>query len=111
MCVNCAIATDNVLAGRPASALDVDEALQLTDLVEALGKKVSDFRPVNPQNLKLFLDNGQRGIIFGDRGEDIGHVFNVINENKQIKFVDGQTGRAADLENQGYVGFWLLQTN
>ena len=33
--------------------------------------------------------------------EDVGHVFNVVNKNGVIYFLDGQTGGLARLENYG----------
>jgi filamentous hemagglutinin len=52
---------------------------------------------------------GSRGIVFGDRGSgQVGHVFNVVNQKGVIRFLDGQTGKAASL--QGYKGFQLLRT-
>jgi hypothetical protein len=55
--------------------------------------------------------SGQAGIIFGNRGSGkVGHVFNVINDNGTIKFIDGQTRRSANLNN-GYVNFSFLPTN
>lgn len=53
---------------------------------------------------------GSRGIVFGSRGSgEVGHVFNVVNQNGVVRFLDGQTGRAASLE--GYQSFQLLRTN
>lgn len=40
---------------------------------------------------------GSRGIIFDSRGTEVGHVFNVVNQNGVVRFLDGQTGRAASL--------------
>ena len=52
---------------------------------------------------------GARGIVFGQRaGGKVGHVFNVINQQGVVRFVDGQTGKEAVVE--GYTGFQLLRT-
>ncbi len=54
--------------------------------------------------------SGARGIVFGSRGNaEVGHVFNAVNQNGVVRFLDGQTGRAASLE--GYQSFQLLRTN
>jgi Papain fold toxin 1, glutamine deamidase len=46
----------------------------------------------------LTAGNGARGIVFGSRGPgEVGHVFNVVNQNGVIRFLDGQTGRPAVL--------------
>jgi filamentous hemagglutinin len=57
----------------------------------------------------LNAGDGARGVIFGSRGTDPGHFFNVVNQNGQIRFLDGQTGGAASLS--GFEGFSLLKTN
>lgn len=53
--------------------------------------------------------SGARGIVFGSRGGDVGHVFNVVNQNGKIRFLDGQSGGKASLE--GYDSFRLLRKN
>ncbi|WP_158101020.1 toxin glutamine deamidase domain-containing protein [Variovorax sp. JS1663] len=54
--------------------------------------------------------NGTRGIVFGSRDPGRpGHVFNVVNQNGVIRFLDGQTGREATFN--GYAAFRLLRTN
>ena len=53
--------------------------------------------------------SGAQGIMFGLRGPgQVGHVFNVVNQNGVIRFLDGQTGKPAVLD--GYVNFRLLKT-
>jgi RHS repeat-associated protein len=109
-CVSCAIATDATLAGRPASALGGGPApiaaLEKTfgtafgarTSVEGIAKTMTD------------AGSGARGIVFGSHGQgEVGHVFNVVNQNGTVRFLDGQTGRAAD--TAGYEGFRLLRTN
>lgn len=51
---------------------------------------------------------GARGIVCGERAGDVGHVFNVVNQNGVVRFLDGQTDRPASLS--GYTGFRLLRT-
>ncbi|MBL7867673.1 MAG: hypothetical protein JNM71_06600 [Flavobacterium lindanitolerans] len=59
--------------------------------------------------VKKTLKPNQRGIIFAyNKNSNIGHFFNVINENGVIKFLDGQTGKSADLI---YDIYKLLPTN
>jgi filamentous hemagglutinin len=49
------------------------------------------------------LKPGQRGIIYGKiNSNGIAHVFNVYNEKGIIKFIDGQTGKRADLICDNY---------
>jgi filamentous hemagglutinin len=54
--------------------------------------------------------SGAQGIEFGSRGPgEVGHVFNVVNQNGVIRFLDGQTGKPATLD--GFVNFRFLKTN
>ena len=59
--------------------------------------------------------DGARGIIHGMRtgrpGQSVaGHVFNVVNRNGRVYFLDGQTGKLAYLENYSG-GLEFLRTN
>jgi uncharacterized protein YukE len=59
--------------------------------------------------------DGARGIIHGMRklptGQTVaGHVFNVVNRNGRVYFLDGQTGKLAYLENYSG-GMEILRTN
>lgn len=56
----------------------------------------------------LDAGSGSRGIVFGSRVNEVGHVFNVANQKGVVRFLDGQTGTAANLE--GYEFFRLLRT-
>ena len=109
-CVNCAIAGDATLAGAPASALDSAAAQPIAILARAFG---GSFKSVSGQaeieSLLADAGPGSRGIVFGARGADPGHVFNAINQGGIIRFIDFQTGRAASFN--GYSGFSFLWTN
>ncbi len=107
-CVNCTIATDATLARNPASALD--------SRPKPLSSLESEFAGTFKHNLtssdivRMVNTHGQRGIVFGNRGPgQVGHVFNVVNQNGTVRFLDGQTGKAADLN--GYKKFSLIRTN
>ncbi|WP_072061670.1 toxin glutamine deamidase domain-containing protein [Pectobacterium brasiliense] len=54
--------------------------------------------------------SGSRGIVYGSYcvGQP-GHVFNVVNQNGVVRFLDGQSGKAADLSQ--FKSFQLLRTN
>ncbi len=110
-CVNCAIATDATLSGHPASALPSNGPKPLSVLEKQYGGQFAKTSGIDEIQSSL-LSNGEnaRGIIFGDRGAGrTGHVFNAVNQNGEVKFLDGQTGKNAVLE--GYRGFRLLPTN
>ena len=110
-CVNCAIATDATLAGRPASALQGDP-WTLDVLEKEFG---GTFQPVSgPNQIGGILSqsgNGTRGIVAGDSiGVGPGHIFNVINDNGTIEFVDGQKGIDGSLYFYNLQNFQLLLT-
>jgi len=51
--------------------------------------------------------NGAGGYVFATAKDgEVGHVFNVINQNGTVRFLDGQTGRAAIWSPQWRI-FWL----
>lgn len=107
-CVNSAIATDNLLKGTPSSALN-SGATQLGVLESFYGTKFRHGLNIEGVN-KLIPSSGKRGIVFGNRGNGkVGHVFNVVNQEGTIKFLDGQMGKATDLS--GYKDFLFLPTN
>lgn len=112
-CVNCSIATGATLAGHPASALPINstKGVPLSVLEKFYNGK---FKPMSSvDEIIHVMDNansGARGIVYGSYGPgQPGHVFNVVNQNNTIRFLDGQTGDAADL-NQ-FKSFQLLRTN
>lgn len=110
-CVNCSQATDSTLGGNPASALPSSGPVGIDVLESQYGSRFSN--PMSStaiQNQMLNAGNGARGIVFGARGPgEVGHVFNVVNQNGVVRFLDGQVGRSANLN--GYTNFHLLRTN
>jgi len=110
-CVNCSVATDSTLGGNPASALPSSGPLPLTVLERQYGTTFgsptsSSAIATNAQN----AGSGAQGIVFGSRGSgEVGYVFNVVNQNGVIRFLDGQTGKPAILD--GLVNFRFLKTN
>ena len=108
-CVNCAIATDATLAGRPTSALG-GGPFRLTVLEKEFGNKFGPETSI--QNISSTIQDagpGSRGIVFGSRGANVGHVFNVTNQKGVVRFLDGQTGKSANVN--GFDSFRLLRTN
>ncbi|WP_238923236.1 hemagglutinin repeat-containing protein [Achromobacter ruhlandii] len=112
-CVNCSIATDATLAGNPASALPIShtKGVPLSVLERKFGSK---FGPIAaPEDIALQMEksgNGARGIVFGSYGPgQPGHVFNVVNQNGVVRFLDGQTGKPASLGD--FKTLQLLRTN
>jgi hypothetical protein len=92
-CVNCAATVDNMLAtGRQASALPSGPK-PITDLGTnwvSMGSREEVGATIQKAG------NGARGIVYAGTGEPgkPGHVFNVVNQNGVVRFLDGQTGKA-----------------
>jgi len=124
-CANCVIATDVTLAGRPASALpytiqkrfrsgkwenyiSFDKGTLPTVLEKEFSAKFSNWT----HDLNILLKDlkpNKRGIVFGiKKGKNMGHYFNVVNDNGVIKYLDGQTGKQAKLV---YDYYQFLPTN
>jgi filamentous hemagglutinin len=109
-CANCAVATDSTLSGSPASAVPGGPTS-----AGALSKFYggSPWIPTTgPQGISTIMTNagaGSRAIVFGTRGAEMGHFFNVVNQGGAIRFLDGQIGGAADLG--GYDGWYIMFTN
>jgi hypothetical protein len=108
-CVNCAIATDAMLAGHPASALPGGPH-SIAVLEQIFGAKFSVAGDLGEViNVLSAAGSGSRGIVYGSRSEGVGHVFNAVNQNGLVFFLDGQTGKAAVVS--GYTGFRFLRSN
>ncbi|WP_342354681.1 toxin glutamine deamidase domain-containing protein [Erwinia persicina] len=112
-CVNCSVATDATLAGNPASALPVNHknGIPLTVLEKQYGTKFKYISsPESITQQMASAGSGSRGIVFGSYGlGQSGHVFNVVNQNGTVRFLDGQTGKPANLSK--FESFQLLRTN
>jgi len=120
-CLNCVIATDALLAGRPASALGfADSDGQLLKVLAAdFGIDVTNKTAVakaikyctSPTMIGKALKPGEQGIVLGVRaGDATGHYFNVVNQGGAIRFLDGQIGTTVDFSKQGFKGYYLLKT-
>ena len=110
-CAKCAVATDALLAGRPASAL----AGGPVTLGRLEGMFKGTFQSMGSQGAieaaVKSAGNGARGIVYiGAPGAKVGHVFNVVNQNGVIRFLDGQTGKAAVFK-QTWTDIRFLRTN
>ncbi|UVL74223.1 two-partner secretion domain-containing protein [Pseudomonas protegens] len=112
-CVNCSVATDATLAGNPASALPIKstDGVSITVLEKQFGTRfVSVSSADNVSQKMIDIGSGARGIVYGSYGPgQPGHVFNVVNQNGTIRFLDGQTGKVADLSK--FTSFKFLRTN
>jgi len=102
------MATDNYLKGRPTSSLN-SKPTSLSVIESEYNGKFTHGLSID--NIKSKVSTtGESGIVFGNRGQgQVGHVFNVINQNGKINFIDGQTGKGASLS--GYKDFSFISTN
>ncbi|MFE9381840.1 toxin glutamine deamidase domain-containing protein [Streptomyces sp. NPDC007025] len=93
-CRGCALAVDSTLEGAPAMAPGKLARGPLKDVEKNFpGKK---FRRRSFGNIVKEIQDagpGARGIVYGADNEG-GHVFNVINRDGDVIFLDGQTGHA-----------------
>ncbi len=113
-CVACVVAQDATLGGSPAAALDTEFAMtteEMEDYFESYFHEVSG--PEEISNILTDLGSGARGIVYGEyldsEGEYAGsHVWNAVNDNGNIRFPDGQSGREAEWE--GYSDFFFMLT-
>lgn len=113
-CTNCVISTDLALQGVKSTALPkalstsnkyVDGPVSIS-VLEKYYDKIFKKTSINKLNK---LKEGQRGIIFGvNKSDGSGHVFNVVNQKGTIRYLDGQTGKAADPSK--YKNLFLLLT-
>ncbi|CCK66137.1 toxin glutamine deamidase domain-containing protein [Mycobacterium canetti] len=107
-CVNCAITTDQMLDGIKISAA-LDGPKPIGFLENYFG---SHFAPIADRAAievtMTAAGDGARGIVFASRGPgQVGHVFNVVNQNGVIRFLDGQPGRVASFD--GYKSFYFMR--
>ena len=82
---------------------------QKIEILESIYNK-QFYKKTIPQ-LEFIRKEGERGIIFGERGFlEEGHVFNVIKKDGKLIFKDGQIAKNANLRD-GFVSFKYLKTN
>jgi len=111
-CANCALATDATLAGRPASALP--GGITSIGMLERHFARRFIFMASRAtiEGAMKRSGPGARGIVFASRGtRRPGHVFNVVNQDGAIRFIDGQRAGPASFDGEGYLGFHLLRTD
>ena len=125
-CQSCVQAVDKQLSGLAKDAQAVERvpgdamssSLWKQHIANGVGTSNTFKSAGSYDNIITELHNagdGARGIIHGMRklptGQTVaGHVFNVVNRNGRVYFLDGQTGKLAYLENYSG-GMELLRTN
>lgn len=110
-CGNCAVAIDNIIGGGGLqSAVPNSAGLYVEDLQQLY--KNFFVNVSNQLDIELLLQSagsGARGIVYGERGLNQGHVFNAVNIRGEVSFIDGQSGRYANVANFSELAF--MRTN
>ncbi|MCU1647063.1 MAG: hypothetical protein JWN03_7338 [Nocardia sp.] len=107
-CVNCVVTTDRVLDGLEVSA-PLHGPAPIAVLEEHFGAKFAATAG-RPEIERLLSDagDGARGVLFASNGPgQVGHVFNVINEQGAVRFLDGQCGGEAVFD--GFKNFYVMR--
>ncbi|MFJ6791973.1 toxin glutamine deamidase domain-containing protein [Streptomyces angustmyceticus] len=105
-CRACVLAVDRTLDGAPTSALPDLGRGPFEPLEKYYGKR---FRNRSLSNIVKDIKgagDGSRGIVYG-ANKDGGHVFNVVNRDGDVVFLDGQTGHANPTP---YLNYKFLRT-
>ena len=109
-CINSTIATHRTLNGNPTSAMPGRPG-PISILETELGgtfSRVSGRSQI--ESIMRAAGPGAEGIVAASRGRnEVGHVFNVVNQKGNVRFLDGQTGGQATFEGQGYRGFQFMR--
>ena len=114
-CTNCVISTDLALQGIKSTALpkalnEYEEYVNGPVSIKVLESYYNNKFSKTSYSALRGLKNNQRGIIYGEsKATGEGHVFNVVNQNGNIRYLDGQTGKAANVED--FTNLHLLPTN
>ncbi|MFY8186894.1 MAG: hypothetical protein ACOVLC_02930, partial [Flavobacterium sp.] len=107
-CVNVVKVVDEYLKTGKIIKADLSDIQNIFELEKIYGKSFLTYKIPNLRNI---MKEGERGIIFGDKGIGrAGHVFNVIKKDGDLLFRDGQNGLNANIQN-GYISFKYLKTN
>ncbi|MBM7786293.1 toxin glutamine deamidase domain-containing protein [Tenggerimyces flavus] len=112
-CVECAMAVDDVLRGRPAAAgptedqqqhyLDAAMSARQIDYVEELeGDDV--------ERLLLDAGPGARAIVIGWKNQHQSHAYNAVNFDGDVYWVDGQKNIVAEHDPHSFKTFDIYRT-
>jgi hypothetical protein len=109
-CGSVAISLDRTLAGAPASAIDTGP-LFMGEVAEVYGNRgFASYPSLN--SITEFMGRagpGSRGIVYGGRaGGEMGHYFNVVNQNGRVIYIDATEGAFAD--PTGFSFFNMMRT-
>lgn len=112
-CVECAMAVDDVLHGRPAVAGPTPDQPG-RNVVAALSPRstayLEELTATDIERLLLDTGSGARGIVIGWKNGSRGHAFNVANVDGVVYWLDGQKNRMAEHDPYGYKTLDLYRT-
>ena len=95
-CANCVVASDAILRGAPASALP-GGPFPLSVLERSFASRFGSATMTEIETTLRSGGPGTAGVVFGYRPDmAVGHVFNAVNQNGTVRFLDGQIGGAAN---------------
>jgi hypothetical protein len=98
-CAECAVLTDDMLAGNGFRAARDIGLTELSQLERVFGSEFS--HNLTAQEIKAMLSEAgpeSRAIIYAHKGHpESGHYFNAINQGGTVRFLNGQMGTAQDL--------------
>jgi hypothetical protein len=101
-CAACAVQLERRFRGVGADAITIETKYANVDSLESALKAYTNsktgFKVVDPATVVRELQqggNGARGILVGGghRPDNVLHIFNAVNENGVVKFIDPQAGR------------------
>lgn len=107
-CRACVLAVDRTLDGAPTSALPDLGRGSYQALEKHFGKRFTNRSFSNIVKDIKEAGDGSRGIVYA-ADKDGGHVFNVINRDGDVVFLDGQNGHA-NPTHPAYTSYKFLRT-
>jgi hypothetical protein len=125
-CMACVGATDHALAGHPTCAMPYPESGWPVRCDIIIPQQLSHgvpFREVGTfdEITRELADagDGARGVVWGHKFVEVdgkmketnGHIFNVVNKNGRVYYVDGQSATWAGTVSKGYGELGFLRTN
>jgi RHS repeat-associated protein len=114
-CVETAIAANATLGGRPTAAIGSGAKTGTVGTIESFYGRVFNHMALDLGGLARAVHGwgpGSRGIVWAERsGGQVGHAFNVVNQNGVVVFVDAARRGPPVLEGQGYWFFYLIRTD
>lgn len=111
-CANCAVALDRTLGGRPSVAGPSEHGFTMGEIEAEMGGR---FAKTDFPSLEIDLTaagGGARGIVAARNiASRRGHVFNAINIEGEIRFIDSQNGKIYDEPAAIFCDWYFMRTD